>query len=225
MRWSPRRAEAHNILRTKASLDASRIIVGIAISNGADRLESPGVVARVASQSIPEHPPAAILICVEHIAGAAAGDHLPARVQRQLRRTVFPEVTVTADGGAVLLALEGNDDDGQVEPIHEADVVVVDVPEGELGDRGGWAPRGGAVEGQSTAARLAGSIAVPIKAASRPAPDSAAPVSRGCVDCRLPWLKCEPAATEVLAVGNSRPHCLLAVVHYSEGPCALRLYP
>lgn len=221
----PRGTKAHDVFCAGAGLDARRVIVGIAVGHGADRLKAPRVVARVASCGVPECPPAAVLIRVEDVAGAPASDHLPARFQGQLCRAAFSEVTVASDRGAVLLTLQGDYDYGQVKAVHEADIIVVHCPEVELSYWGRRASGAGAVEGDPATTCLAGPVAILVEAAASPAPDAAAPTCWGGVDRRLARFERRSTAVEVLRVSYSRPHRLLAVIQYCQGPCALRLNP
>ena len=181
-------AKGNHIISPSAGKYTRGIIIGIAIRFWTSRFEELRVVRWLASHGVAVDAAAAVLVGVEHVAGAAAPHSPFAGAEGELGGAARAEVAVAARRAAVAAPVDRDDGHGQVEAVDEADVVEVGRGEGELGQRGRGLPRGRALEGIAACARLARASAAAVEAAPRAAPYPAAPRDRGREDGGLPLL-------------------------------------
>jgi hypothetical protein len=212
----PGGAEGDGVVGVGAGEDAGGIVVGVAVGGGAGGLELLGVEGGLARRRVAVHPPAAVLVGVEDVAGAPARHRPPVHLLRQLRRAAVPQVAVAPGHRAVALPVERAHHHGEVEAVHEADVVEVLGGEGELGERGRGGAGAAALELRPAGPRGAGAVARLVEVALRPTPDAPRPPHRRREHHRLPRLQREPSAAEALAGRHRRPDHRLALVDDGE---------
>lgn len=128
----PGRAEGDDIISSRTSEDAGWIIVRITVRSGTSFLKLLGIKGGFASGGVPIIPSAAILVRVKHVTRATAPNRLPVSLNGQFVRASSSEVGVAPRGGAVSLSVNGPNGDGDVEAVHQANVVEVGLSECEF---------------------------------------------------------------------------------------------
>ena len=214
--YQPLCAKRNHIICPRTGKYTGGIIIGITISVRACGLELLGIVCRLAHNRVSIKPSAAVLVGVEHVAGAPATDRLPINLYRQLGRATGPKVTIATRHTAVSMTVYRCDNNGQVEAINKTNIVKIYSCECKFRKSGRGLSRGATLEGVAAGCGLAWSGAIFVEVAASPAPYPARPPHRCIEDHGLSWFQSKASTMEVLPRGYSWPDYLSTVVYYGE---------